>query len=165
VDIVGQLREGVSRKIEDTIYVVSHIPQSYYYGWSYARPSTAQKEQAWVYSFDVSDAKNPRKMNELQLFEGGSVQYTDGNGSYTKYFRGVAISATANALMVVENWQSYGYAAEIRPRLKLYSRPRARSSLARAVARLNLAWTSCASALAWATCESPSSMALPTPAW
>jgi hypothetical protein len=111
VDIIGQLREGVSRKIENTIYVVSYIPQSYYYGWSYARPSTAQKEQAWVYSFDVSDPKNPRKVNELQIFEGGSVQFSDGNTSYTKYFSGVAISATSNALMVVENWYVYGYSS------------------------------------------------------
>lgn len=110
-DIVGQLREGVSRKIEDTIYVVSYIPQYYYYGWSYARPATPQKEQAWVYSFDVSDAKNPRKVNELQIFEGGSVQYNDQNTSYTKYFNGVAISATSNALMVVENWYVYAYAS------------------------------------------------------
>src|SRR5919106_2320297 len=32
VDIVGELREGVSRKIGDTVYVVSYVPQSYYYG-------------------------------------------------------------------------------------------------------------------------------------
>ena len=108
-DIIGQLREGVSRKIEDTIYVVSYIPQSYYYGWSYARPSSPAKEQAWVYSFDVSDAKNPRKVNELQIFEGGSVQFTDNSTSYSKYFSGVAISATSNALMVVENWYLYSY--------------------------------------------------------
>jgi hypothetical protein len=110
-DIIGQLREGVSRKIEDTIYVVSYIPQSYYYGWSYARPSTPAKEQAWVYSFDVSDAKNPRKVNELQIFEGGSTQFTQDNTTYSKYFSGVAISATSNALMVVENWYQYTYSS------------------------------------------------------
>jgi hypothetical protein len=107
VDIIGQLREGVSRKIEDTIYVVSYIPQSYYYGWSYARSTTPQTEQAWVYSFDVSDPKAPRKVNELQIFEGGSVQFSNNNVSYSKYFSGVAISATSNALMVVENWYVY----------------------------------------------------------
>ena len=107
VDIIGQLREGVSRKIENTIYVVSYISQSYYYGWSYANTSTTQKEQAWVYSFDVSDPKAPRKVNELQIFEGGSVQFSNNNVSYSKYFSSVAISATSNALMVVENWYVY----------------------------------------------------------
>jgi hypothetical protein len=110
-DIIGQLREGVSRKIDNTIYVVSYIPQSYYYGWSYARPSTTAKEQAWVYSFDVSDPKNPRKVNELQIFEGGSVQFSENNTSYYKYFNGVAISATSNALMIVENWYVYTYSS------------------------------------------------------
>jgi hypothetical protein len=108
VDIIGELREGVSRKIEDTIYVVSYIPQNYYYGWYYASSSTTtQKEQAWVYSFDVSDPKAPRKVNELQIFEGGSVSFSNNNVSYNKYFSGVAISATSNALMVVENWNVY----------------------------------------------------------
>jgi hypothetical protein len=34
IDIIGQLREGVSRKIDDTVYVVSYIPGGYY-GWWY----------------------------------------------------------------------------------------------------------------------------------
>jgi hypothetical protein len=111
VDIVGQLREGVSRKIENTLYVVSYMPQGYYYsGWYYARATAATPtEQAWVYSFDVSDPKNPKKVNELEIFEGGSVQFSNGNQSYYKYFQGVNISATANALMVAENWNVYGY--------------------------------------------------------
>jgi hypothetical protein len=110
VDIIGQLREGVSRKIDNTIYVVSYMPQYYnYYGWGYANnTATNPKEQAWVYSFDVSDPKAPRKVNELQIFEGGSVNnYTYGGSYYNKYFSGVAISATSNALMVVENWYVY----------------------------------------------------------
>jgi hypothetical protein len=110
IDIIGQLREGVSRKIDDTIYVVSYMPQNYYYGWYYQRSSTA-KEQAWVYSFDVSDPKNPRKVNELQIFEGGSSQFSSGGASYSKYFQSVAISATSNALMVVENWYMYSYSS------------------------------------------------------
>ncbi len=110
VDIIGQLREGVSRKIDSTIYVVSYMPQNYYYGWYYQRGTTA-KEQAWVYSFDVSDPKNPQKVNELQIFEGGSTQFTSSNQSYYKYFQGVAISATSNALMVVENWYLYSYSS------------------------------------------------------
>lgn len=110
IDIIGQLREGVSRKIDNTIYVVSYMPQNYYYGWYYQRDTTS-KEQAWVYSFDVSDAKNPRKVNELQLFEGGSTQISNSNGSYYKYFQNVALSATSNALMVVENWYMYSYSS------------------------------------------------------
>jgi hypothetical protein len=110
VDIIGQLREGVSRKIDNTIYVVSYMPQNYYYGWYYQRATTS-KEQAWVYSFDVSDPKNPQKVNELQIFEGGSTQFTSSEQSYYKYFQGVAISATSNALMVVENWYLYSYSS------------------------------------------------------
>jgi hypothetical protein len=102
-DIVGQLREGVSRKIDDTIYVVSYQPQSYYWGWQ-APGYVPPKEQAWVYSFNVADAKNPALVGKLQIFEGGSVQYYDQNVSYNRYFSGVTIAATSNALMVVENW-------------------------------------------------------------
>jgi hypothetical protein len=105
VDIIGQLREGVSRKIDNTIYVVSYIPQSYYYSrWAYDRAGTLPTEQAWVYSFDVTNPKAPRKVNELQIFEGGSVSYNNSGSSYNKRFQNVAISATSNALMVVENW-------------------------------------------------------------
>jgi hypothetical protein len=113
MDIVGQLREGVSRKIENTIYVVSYQPQGYYAsGWYAARAtSTTAKEQAWVYSFDVSDAKNPKTVNELKIFEGGSVQFTSSNQSYTRYFQGVNLSATSNALMVAENWAVYAYSS------------------------------------------------------
>jgi hypothetical protein len=102
-DIVGQLREGVSRKIDNTIYVVSYQPQSYWYGWQ-APGSVAPKEQAWVYSFNVADAKNPALVKSLQVFEGGSVNYYDNNSSYNRWFQGVTIAATSNALMVVENW-------------------------------------------------------------
>ncbi len=111
VDIIGQLREGVSRKIEDTLYVVSYLSRSYYYGWYYAPSAEAPEEQAWVYSFDVSDPANPRKVGELQIFEGGSVDYTEDNQSYYRYFSGVTISATSNALMVVENWYTYSYSS------------------------------------------------------
>jgi hypothetical protein len=103
IDVVGNLQEGVSRKIENTIYVVSSIPQSYWYGWQ-APGATQPKEQAWVYSFNVADATNPTLVQKLQIFEGGSVQYNDNNSSYYKTFSGVTIAATSNALMVVENW-------------------------------------------------------------
>jgi hypothetical protein len=102
-DIIGQLREGVSRKIDDTIYVVSYQPQSYWWGWQ-SPGLVPPKEQAWVYSFDVADAKNPALVNKLQIFEGGSVQFDDKGISYNRYFSGVTIAATSNALMVVENW-------------------------------------------------------------
>ena len=110
-DIIGQLREGVSRKIEDTIYVVSYIPQYYYWGWDYSRDEQ-QQEQAWVYSFNVADPKQPQLMQKLQIFEGGSYNVSGGSGggssSFNRYFSGVTIAATSNALMVVENWQVWG---------------------------------------------------------
>jgi hypothetical protein len=104
LDIKGELREGVSRKIENTIYVVSYFPQNYYWGW---RPDpAAQKEQAWVYSFNVADPAHPVEKGRHKIFEGGSInEYDPARGtSVNRNFSGVAISATANALMVVENW-------------------------------------------------------------
>ncbi len=106
VDIVGELREGVSRKIDNTIYVVSYIPQAYYWGWRYELPTDPQKEQAWVYSFNVADPRNLRQVQKLKIFEGGSLSDSDPvtGGEVTRYFNSVALSATSNALMVVENW-------------------------------------------------------------
>jgi hypothetical protein len=104
LDIKGQLREGVSRKVEDTIYVVSYFPQSYYWGW---RPEPeAAREQAWVYSFNVADPARPVEKARHKIFEGGSVNVPSSvpGGSLNRSFSSVAISATANALMVVENW-------------------------------------------------------------
>ncbi|MBC8132513.1 MAG: beta-propeller domain-containing protein, partial [Deltaproteobacteria bacterium] len=107
MDIVGQLREGVSRKIDNSIYVVSYVRAGYQYStWSLSN-TAATKEQAWVYSFDVSNPQAPRKVDELQIFEGGSVSFSDNGTNYSKYFSGVSISATSNALMVVENWYVY----------------------------------------------------------
>ncbi len=107
VDIIGQLREGVSRKIENSVYVVSYIPQWYRWGWQNTTPP--QQEQAWVYSFDVSDPKNLKQVGKLQIFEGGSINYNQGGLSYNRNFQSVAISATSNALMVVENWYVNAY--------------------------------------------------------
>lgn len=108
LDIIGQLHEGVSRKVGDTIYVVSEQWGGYYWGW--ATPDQTLEEQAWVYSYDVSDPLHPRQAGQLQIFQGGNDSTSDPNGgAYTsRWFSGVSISATANALMVVENWQSYG---------------------------------------------------------
>ncbi len=110
VDIVGQLREGVSRKVENTIYVVSYISRYYYWGWNYyGNSSNQQKEQAWVYSFNVADPKNLKLVDSFKIFEGGGYASSGKNYSESRYFQGVTISATSNALMVVENWRQYGY--------------------------------------------------------
>jgi hypothetical protein len=109
IDIRGQLREGVSRKIENTIYVVSYFPRTYFWGW---RPEPDQmREQAWVYSFNVANPQDVKQVGELKIFEGGSVSIDDaqGNYHYDKSFSSVAISATSNALMVVENWNINAY--------------------------------------------------------
>ena len=105
IDIVGQLREGVSRKIDNTVYVVSYIPQAYYWGWQYELTSP-QTEQAWVYSFNVADPMDLKLVQKLKIFEGGSLSASDPvtGGEVSRYFGDVAISATSNALMVVENW-------------------------------------------------------------
>lgn len=89
------------------------MPQGYYYsGWYSARATGGiGTEQAWVYSFDISDPKNLRQVDALQVFEGGSVQFTSNDLDYRKYFRDVSISATSNALMVAENWSVYGSAS------------------------------------------------------
>jgi hypothetical protein len=57
----------------------------------------------------VADRANPRKTGELKVFEGGAVNFYDKNtgASFNRNFSGVYIAATANALMVVENWYIY----------------------------------------------------------
>lgn len=110
-DIVGQLKEGVSRKIDNTVYVVSYQPQSYYY---HRYPySGTRTEQAWVYSYNVANPANPVEMDRLKIFEGGGEAMSSRNGdaysSSNRYFTSVAISATANTLHVVENWSTYSY--------------------------------------------------------
>jgi len=112
VDIIGELREGVSRKIENTIYVVSNVAQNYWWGWNYPGQSRQQqKEQAWVYSFNVANPSAMQLVKKLQIFEGGGIAFNDpklGVGLY-RQFQSVAISATSNALMVVENWHLSTY--------------------------------------------------------
>ena len=113
IDIIGQLREGVSRKIDNTIYVVSYIPQGYYgwwyWDWGWYGPIDTQQEQAWVYSFNIADAKSPALVDKLQIFQGGSVSANGAGGGVGRYFSSLALSATANTLHVVENWQNYGW--------------------------------------------------------
>jgi hypothetical protein len=105
-DLAGQLREGVSRKIENSIYVVSYQPSGYwYYGWG---PQNGQQpnEQAWVYSFDASTPSNLKPVGQLKVFEGGSTSSYDATTgeSHSRYSSGVTLSATSNAIMVVQNW-------------------------------------------------------------
>jgi hypothetical protein len=108
-DLPGQLREGVSRKIENTIYVVSYQPSGYWFwGWG---PQTvaAPNEEAWVYSFDATVPSNLKQVGKLKVFEGGSTStYDSATGeSHSRNSNGVALSATSNAIMVVQNWYSY----------------------------------------------------------
>jgi hypothetical protein len=109
LDIIGQLHEGVSRKIDNTIYVVSEQFNGYYWGWQ--TPDQTAQSQAWVYSYDVSDPTNPKQAGQLPIFQGGEGVTTDSTGALVsqRWFGGVSISATANALMVVENWSTYSY--------------------------------------------------------
>jgi hypothetical protein len=106
LDITGQLREGVSRKVENTIYVVSYWQRNYWWGWDYERTDQARQDQAFVYSFDVADRANPKKVGEIKILDGGAVNFHDRatGASFNRNFSGVWISATSNALMVVENW-------------------------------------------------------------
>lgn len=105
-DIAGLLREGLSRKVDDIIYVVSQKPSYYYDGWSYGG-SAMGDESAHVYSYDMRDPMQVKEVDKLQLFSGGGESnWNKGDGS-SRSFQGVSISATANALMVVERWQVY----------------------------------------------------------
>ncbi|MCA9666714.1 MAG: beta-propeller domain-containing protein [Myxococcales bacterium] len=105
-DIVGQLREGVSRKVGNVIYVVSYRSRYYWYGWQ--NSGEQPQEGAWAYSFDVSNPRELKKVDELEIFRGGGFADSNGNSSERRTFSSVAISATSNVLMVVENWRKYG---------------------------------------------------------
>ncbi|TNE46608.1 MAG: hypothetical protein EP343_23690 [Deltaproteobacteria bacterium] len=104
-DIKGQLREGVSRKIDNTIYVVSFTPRYYYWGWYYGYQPRAN-DQATVYSFNVKNPKNVQKIQSLDLIKDAPKPNTrQPDGSYeSSNFNGITISATANALLVGERW-------------------------------------------------------------
>jgi hypothetical protein len=108
-DLAGQLREGVSRKIENSIYVVSYQPSGYwYYGWG-AQNGQQPNEQAWVYSFDATTPSNLKQVGKLKVFEGGNTSTYDPTTqeSHSRYSSGVTLSATSNAIMVVQNWYTY----------------------------------------------------------
>ena len=107
LDIKGQLKEGVSRKIDKTIYVVSYVSRYYWWGWYYNRRQ--QEEQATVYSFNI---ENPRQIKEIQhiaLIANRPKSKRDNNGNESYSFSGVTIAATSNTLLVGENWHYYKY--------------------------------------------------------
>lgn len=120
LDIEGQLREGVSRKIENTIYVVSYTPRNYYYGWSYQARQN-KPEQATVYSFNIKNPSAVRMVQKLDLIQHPATQNNtntnNGNTpstttSQNRSFSGVTISATANTLLVGEKWYHYSYSRD-----------------------------------------------------
>ena len=127
-DIKGKLREGVSRKIENTVYVVSYTPRSYYWGWAYSRGNQTT-EQATVYSFNVKDPKAVREVQHIDLIKiqtnnnsgssngstgtstspGGGVAEPGRTSNGSRNFSGVTISATSNTLLVGERWNVWKY--------------------------------------------------------
>lgn len=113
-DIEGQLREGVSRKIDNTVYVVSYQPRWYWSDWSYS--SQERDEQVTVYSFNVQNPKAIQKIQSLELLAPQPKQQPDPNGTTSEYtyFSGVTISATSNALMVGERWGHSKYTNDTR---------------------------------------------------
>jgi len=123
LDIQGQLREGVSRKVGKVLYVTSYKPTTYYAGWSYQR--NQGKEQLTVYSFDVRDPKAVKEIQSIQLLEGTrtfeqsslltqrkSKDPNDPANQSTKIdpkyirFNGITLSATSNTLLVAERWSA-----------------------------------------------------------
>ena len=110
LDVIGQLDEGTSRKIGDTIYVVSHQRRGYYSGWRWQQSSGERDRlQAWAYSFNVADPKNLKLVDQLKIFEGGDGNTSEADSGTRKrrYFNSLTLSATANALLVAENWNTY----------------------------------------------------------
>lgn len=109
LDIKGQLREGVSRKIDDTIYVVSYTPKYYYWGWSYS--SKATEEQATVYSFNIANPRGIKLVQSIDLIKDRPTNQNTNpeNGGESYSFSGVTIAATSNTLLVGENWSHYKY--------------------------------------------------------
>ena len=93
IDIVGQLREGVSRKIENTIYVVSLLARNYYWGWRHG-PDRAEGSGLGLL-FNVADPADAKLVGELKIFEGGASTSTTNGYGFNRNFHGVAISATA----------------------------------------------------------------------
>lgn len=102
IDIKGDLREGLTRKVGNSIYVVSEEQ-----GYAWAGSGENNKSRAYVHSFDVSNPKDVKKVQTLKIFEGSTQSVNAQGQSSSRWFEGVTISATSNALMVAENWQTY----------------------------------------------------------
>jgi hypothetical protein len=115
-DIEGQLREGVSRKIGDVIYVVSYVASGYgWWGWWGSTTPSSQADTAWVYSYDVSNPAAVKPVDSLQLFQGGAVHQMSSDGYVDKSFNGVTISATPTTLMVSESWSNSAWSSSPGP--------------------------------------------------
>lgn len=108
LDIKGQLREGVSRKIDKTIYVVSYTPKYYWWGWRW-EPRAQNPEQATVYSFNISNPYSIQTIQKLDLIKHPTVQNPQNRNQTQSYasdsFSGITISATSNTLLVGEKWR------------------------------------------------------------
>ena len=110
LNIRGKLREGVSRRVGDIVYVVSSVSSTHGWGWNMpGKLPGQQQEQAWVHSFDVSDAGDVKPADRLLVFKGGAYATSSSQHAEARTFDGITISATANALMVAENWTTRGY--------------------------------------------------------
>ena len=109
-DISGQLRAGVSRKIGSTLYVVSYRPRWYYryYGRGYGVQSTTNKPQVSVYSFNLTNPKQIQKIQRLDLMKKGPALLPKKTGARNSFYN-VAISATANTLLIGESWRYSWY--------------------------------------------------------
>lgn len=127
-DIKGQLREGVSRKIDNTVYVVSYTPRYYYWGWAY-NTGSQDTEQASVYSFNVANPQAVKLVQSLELIKikvasgssgsSGSGSTSPGGGVVpdapspstegSRSFNGITLSATSNTLLVGERWHVWNY--------------------------------------------------------
>jgi hypothetical protein len=101
IDIRGKVLEGATRKVGDTIYVVSVVPRP----WETDVLAGRDKEQAWVQSFNVANPQGPQKVGEHKIFEGGSTREKDATGKYhLRDFNGLVVSAASSTMMVAESW-------------------------------------------------------------
>ena len=109
-DILGQIRAGVSRKIDDMLYLVATSPKDYVQRWSYQGKTT--QEQTTFYALDLSDPKGVRERHRMVLGATFSPtplnptpEYTKANESvFQRTLQGLVLSATKNRLLVAERW-------------------------------------------------------------
>ena len=107
IDILGHLREGVSRKrIDHTIYVVSPICLSpiSWPGYPALRMAIEPSRPGSTPSTSITPMDR-QLVQKLKVFEGGGESSSAVPGAAPRAgSSGVAISATSNTLHVVENW-------------------------------------------------------------